>query len=429
MVLTREQALKVLNRYVQKDSTVRTAAFEEQPEGGVPGSRQIPKNHDYSPKALKPMAETLWAASVGLGHVLTAYRHFSRLKSATISPDGMLGGRGYVLGIQDVRQKLFDACECLSAVTDTLYDEINGPHWKPKLALLDKNDAEDVSRFVDESRDMMDNPEEQAEAEISEIEAENDDEEKDEADEDETASDIPDGGSAEAEVKPVIRTKEANSSLPVQSLPGPRVNHLGPGEGTGPYNSYNPQDDALDQSFNYTDYDYTSEWDNDTSAKMAESAVPDTVSEPTETEAWDFGLGFGARGQGAGGYANPTSEGRGVLGPASGLPNSPSLPVGDTTPGIERELNETRNHYSYDRSELPNDSEESVARSDYYLGEKSNLVNSESELPNEVTPNTDEGVSMLDTDYKHEDLETPYVRYDYTTHDYREDPLHNWPEK
>src|ERR1700743_2705909 len=110
-----------------KTAAQKTAAFPPfadnmppQPEEGgggdspVGGKRNIPKDHPYDPKALKPMATALWAASVSLGHALTAYRHLSRLKSATISPDGMLGGRGYIMGVPDVRKKLYAACEALS---------------------------------------------------------------------------------------------------------------------------------------------------------------------------------------------------------------------------------------------------------------------------------------------------------------------------
>jgi len=98
------------------------------PPPGGPSKRNIPTEHAYDPKALKPMSKALYAASVALGHSLAAYREFSRVKSATVSPDGMLGGRGYVMGIRDMRQRMYDASEALSAVVDTLHDEINAPH-------------------------------------------------------------------------------------------------------------------------------------------------------------------------------------------------------------------------------------------------------------------------------------------------------------
>src|SRR5271157_3585312 len=58
---------------------------------GVPsGRRQIPKDHEFDKKAVKPIVKTLWAMAVALGHALTAHREFSRLKSSSFSPDGML---------------------------------------------------------------------------------------------------------------------------------------------------------------------------------------------------------------------------------------------------------------------------------------------------------------------------------------------------
>lgn len=166
------------------------------------------------------MSKALYATSVALGNALTAYREFSRVKSATVSPDGMLGGRGYVMGVRDMRQKMWDACEALSAVADTLHDEVNAPHWKPKLALLDKNDAEDVERFVEESQDVLENPEGDAAEDIRAIEEANDGKgkkkKKKKKDEEQPASETPTGGDQAAEDEaqpPSLGVKEASSKL------------------------------------------------------------------------------------------------------------------------------------------------------------------------------------------------------------------------
>lgn len=43
---------------------------------GEGGKRDIPKGHKFDPNALKPLARTLFTASVALGHSVTAYREF-----------------------------------------------------------------------------------------------------------------------------------------------------------------------------------------------------------------------------------------------------------------------------------------------------------------------------------------------------------------
>jgi hypothetical protein len=374
------------------------------------------------------MAKALWAASVGLGHALAAYRHFSRLKSATVSPDGQLGGRGYVMGITDIRKKLYDACESLSAISDTLYDEISAPHWKPKLAQLSENDAEDVQRFVEESQDVMADPEDEAEEEIKEIEEEND----------EPGSKLPDSGEVGSNDETTPRKekdenvglenrgieKQANSSYPVDTLPGPRVDHLGPAEGQGPFGTYNDQSDfpmdkwVVDQSAPGMNYDYCRLPEEE--VRNSQSVLPDDTK--TETEAWDFGLGYGAHGQGAGDYLNPSGEGggdKGVEGPQSTFPSLPSLPSGDTTPGIDVELNERQALLDT----LPQDVVKPVTRRDEYQGPKDNLVQSESELPTLPQNGLQQDLGTLDTGEKWEDGTTPYIRYDYTTHTLREGPF------
>lgn len=498
---------------------VKTAAFpfpkEDAGDGGEPPlpseglppksggtKRNIPKDHPFDPRSLKPMAKALWAASVSLGHALTAYRHWSRLKSASISPDGMLGGRGYIMEVADIRQKLHSACDALSAITDTLHDEISAPHWKPRLAELNDNETEDIERFVEESEKILEHPEDEAEEKADEIEAENDggddleagatdeevdepetdeeveveeepdeetsdeseedaksepeseddeedkeeedDEEEEEDDEEEEEDDgkgskTPGGGGlSEAfaqtsdastglrNLKQSRRKKLANSSIPaVGEMPGgPRVEHLDREDGTpNPDDAY-PLDGWGVPS--ETEYGYPSPWENRVDEKSAQSTVPNHVTEDTPTEAWDFGLGYGARGQGAGGYENPSGEGagnKGVSGPASALPGAPNGSSGDdTTVMVERALNDRKA-----RDLLPGDLDIPVARSDYYRGDRGNLVNTQSVMPGEATPGGELAPSLVNTDYTHEDRSTPYVRYDYTTHDYRDDPLHEWP--
>jgi len=395
------------------------------------GKRNIPAGHPYDPRALKPMATALWASSVSLGHALTAYRHLSRMKSATISPDGKLGGRGYVMEVADVRKKLFAACEALSAITDTLHDEITAPHWKPKLAELDESDMADVEKFVEESENILDDPESGAEEELDELEQSP--KKKDKPKDEEQSSKIPVGGSSETqEAQPIIRTKEAsmrvaydygrqaNSSVPPSSLPGPRVEHLDRDMQQDP--------DLADDDWGLPGgaiYQRTEKGEGDLSNRESDSAVPDALTDTTPTDGYDYGLGYGAKGDGAGGYENPSDEGnnKGVWGPHAGLPSAPGGSSGDTTPEIESRLSQ---------GELPGDDDLPVARSDYFRGDRGNLVNgpmAQAELPGEATPGSQYNVDMMNTDYTYQDVETPYVRYDYTTPNYRPDPLHNWPEK
>lgn len=252
-------------------SEAKVAALQEQnaPPGqdsaimADPGSRQIPKTYKYDPKALKPLARMLWAMSVSMGHALQAYRTLNRVKSSTVSPDGMLGGRGYVMKITDLRQSLYTACEALSSISDTIHDEISAPHWKPKLAELDKSELDSIDRLIGESEENLDNPEENAEEDEAEVEKSGkpsktwpptDDGEED--DEDESASKMPGGGDREVQEKATRPTKEASvrsivaqalrraTSLVPESLPGPRVETLDRGtqKQDGPGVSFNHDD-------------------------------------------------------------------------------------------------------------------------------------------------------------------------------------------
>ena len=409
----------------------------------------------------------LWATSVALGHTLTAHRQFSRIKSVAFSPDGLVGGHGYVMAVKDIRAKLDEASEHLSTICDTIYDEVNAPHWKPKLGELARQDMTEVQKLLGDAKDYMDDPEGEAEEDMEEVEDgpapkhlparwSPDKNEEDTS----KGSKIPQGGG------PVDRTgpqparqnrpaltrqssvrysydRSANSSLPVNSLPGPRVDHLDRGEQTGPFGSYNrdeslPTGDAWSRDEGVgSDYLYPSEWAGNYS-KSASSHVPDSNTDPTETDGFDFGIGRGngdqATGRGAGGYgeANPSSEGRGVYGPRSGLPWDPGgrtrAPESDSTLTVERATS-GMGLPKASSALLPLDVLDPVARSDYYDGPKGNDFNGvvgESRMPGDSGGSTynyskSPGPNL---GYKHERPDQPYVKYDYTTPQMRPDWMH-----
>lgn len=431
---------------------------------GASLKRKIPKDHEFDPNALKPLVKMLWATSVALGHTLTAHRQFSRLKSVAFSPDGLVGGHGYVMSVKDIRAKLYEASEHLSTICDTIFDEVSGPHWQPKLADLEKQDVSEVEKLLDDAKGYMDDPEGEAEEDMDEV----DDgpepahiptrwapERMRNQEDTSKGSKIPRGGGpAQSQGAQPARqnrpqlTKQAgysylraNSSLPVNSLPGPRVDHLDRGEQTGPFGSYN-RDESLPTGDQWSrdegvgsDYLYPSDWTGDYSGKSAASNVPDSNTDPTATEGYDFGIGFGngndAHGQGAGGYgeANPSSGGNGVYGPSSGLPWDPGGrtrdPVSDSTAITERATSGMGMPVNA-TALMPLDVMEPVARSDYYAGPKGNDFNGvlgESTMPGD---NSDASYNSAKPPgpglgYKYERPDTPYVKYDYTTTQMRPD--------
>ena len=132
-----------------------------------PSERDMNVEFKFSPSKLKPLARCLRSALMALGHTQSAYGDFAKLKSALISPDGNLGGKGYIQQIRDMRRQFMNCSEALSSLTDTLYDEINAPHWAMDNPTVDRQ-REDVKEIMDDVEEIRDNPE--AAAEESDVE-------------------------------------------------------------------------------------------------------------------------------------------------------------------------------------------------------------------------------------------------------------------
>ena len=140
-----------------------------------PGSseRQIDPDYAFEPRHLKPLAKTLRSALMALGHIQTARATFTRIRSQRISPDGNLGGRGYVMPIKDIRKQLANCDEALSAVTDTIYDEMQAVHWHPEVNDSGGNPRErqEVQQIMDDVDEIREDPEEWAENEEADMES------------------------------------------------------------------------------------------------------------------------------------------------------------------------------------------------------------------------------------------------------------------
>ena len=222
---------KIARNLSKQVGMVRTAGRVEFVKDQGPLQRDIrAADFEWSPDALRNLTKILWAAQRAHSYSVSALRLFSKMPSSQFSPDGLLGGRGYIESVKNLRKNLSQASEFLSSFTDTLYDEINASHWE-------ESETEDSKNLLEETEEVKENPEGFVEDEY-EAEGESDfmdtnisemnpsppeyveDEEKTEEDEEE----YPFSQQASR-----LKSRLADSSVPLSTLPGPRVQRIGPG--------------------------------------------------------------------------------------------------------------------------------------------------------------------------------------------------------
>lgn len=117
-----------------------------------PSQRVMDKNHVYNKRCSKDLAKVLRATLSALGHAMSGYSTFAKIKSRDISPDGNLGGRGYIMEIKGMRRQYMNIVEALSALSDTLYDEITADHWQIAQQKM-------VEQVMQDIEDIKDDPE------------------------------------------------------------------------------------------------------------------------------------------------------------------------------------------------------------------------------------------------------------------------------
>ena len=128
---------------------------------GTPGpaNREIGEEYQFKVKSLKPLSITLRATLMAMGHAISAQNTFAKIKSSDVSPDGNLGGKGYIQKVADMRRQYANVVEALSALSDTLYDEIIAPHWKPDATNGGPREREEVEDILGDAEEVRADPE------------------------------------------------------------------------------------------------------------------------------------------------------------------------------------------------------------------------------------------------------------------------------
>jgi hypothetical protein len=127
--------------------------------------RDLSSSPKFKPQSAKILAKCLRSTTIALGNAMSAYTKFTKLKSVKVSPDGQLGGSGYVQSVKDMRRQYSNVVEALSRLSDTLYDELHAPHWEKVQDKLKPKDRKDVKEILEDVDKIHKDPELWAEEE------------------------------------------------------------------------------------------------------------------------------------------------------------------------------------------------------------------------------------------------------------------------
>ncbi len=177
--------------------------------------REIPDDFTYDKKKLKHLKHVLHNTNVALGTLTSVLNEFSKIKGPDISPDGLLGGIGYIIPVKDLKQSVNTAVHSLSDVADCIADEMTNPKWNAE-------DDKEVKELIKEKDEAIEKVEEEISPDdVTVEELEDDLDEK--ALEKEKEEEAEERAEEEREQQPVMPipenreavTKQANDALSV----------------------------------------------------------------------------------------------------------------------------------------------------------------------------------------------------------------------
>ena len=148
--------------------TSKTAASKDSSRKTIEG-REL-DGFQYDKSKAKILKRVLHNLNVSQGTLIAAMKEIATIRGSEISPDGKLGGKGFIMAFKDIKQIVNEAVGNLSDVTDTIADELTNPMWglssteKKKV----KKENEELEEKVEEAEEEVEELEQEAEENDSE---------------------------------------------------------------------------------------------------------------------------------------------------------------------------------------------------------------------------------------------------------------------
>jgi len=146
-----------LDEVAKKIARKKIAARPTSLESSLSQHREGLENYPFKEKGVRAVAKTYKHMADAFLCLTKAMNSFNGCKSSEISPDGKLGGKGYIQPIKSIRTSMAECINMMSDLIDTFHDEVNSPYWK-KTTVEDnpivKEILEQASEAIDKAEDL-----------------------------------------------------------------------------------------------------------------------------------------------------------------------------------------------------------------------------------------------------------------------------------
>lgn len=129
------------------------AAAKKEKDKIISDNGRVTDGFEYDKSKAKVLQRVLHNLNVSLGTLIGAMKELAMLRGSDITPDGKLGGRGFVMEYREIKSLMSDSIKNLSDITDSIGDELTNPKWdlKDKEIKEIKKEKEEVQEEVEEA--------------------------------------------------------------------------------------------------------------------------------------------------------------------------------------------------------------------------------------------------------------------------------------
>lgn len=147
--LSTEVEVDTEKEIAKKVARAKIAARPTKSEAGYNLQREGLENYKIKDSGVRAIAKSYKYLADAFLNMTKSLNTFTSCKSSEISPDGKLGGKGYIMPIRDIRGQMAECLNNMSELLDTFHDEVNSPYWK-KTTVEDNPIVKEILDKADE---------------------------------------------------------------------------------------------------------------------------------------------------------------------------------------------------------------------------------------------------------------------------------------